>query len=90
MVMSDSGQDFLAVINPIYNKQGCYTAPCHAHEKSTHIIGLIKTDFSLDEVNRTIFRRRLEVIITVLFAIIGISIVIGLLNARLANLEDEA
>jgi len=78
MVMSDSGHDFLAVINPVYNERACYTAPCHAHEKSTHILGLIKTDFSLDEVNRTISRQRLEVIITVLLAIIGISIVIGL------------
>jgi len=27
MVMSDSGQAFITVINPIYNKETCYTAP---------------------------------------------------------------
>jgi len=78
MLRSNSGKRYLTVINPIYNKQGCYTAPCHVHPQSTKVLGIIKTDFSLDEVNQTIFRRRLQNIMTVLVAILAISMVIGL------------
>ncbi|MFH0813900.1 MAG: ATP-binding protein [Pseudomonadota bacterium] len=78
VVVPDHGERFLTVVNPIYNRKACYTAPCHVHPKSVNILGVIKTDFSLKEVNQTILQRRLEIIVTVVVAIMVISIVIGL------------
>jgi PAS domain S-box-containing protein len=90
MLMSDAGKRYLTVIKPIYNKQGCYTAPCHVHPQSTKVLGIIKTDFSLDEVNQTIFRRRLQNITTVLAAIMAISVVIALFIRKYVSRPIDA
>jgi len=78
MVTTDSGEHFIAIINPIYNSESCYAAPCHVHQESTNVLGIIKTDFSLNEVGSTIARRRFEIVTTASVAILVVSILIGL------------
>lgn len=54
---SKEGYRVLTYIDPIYNEPSCYTTTCHAHPPEQRVLGILETDFSLAEVDRTIKRQ---------------------------------
>ncbi len=48
VISEADGVRFLQVTTPIINKSECSTAPCHVHAKSGQVLGILKTDYSLD------------------------------------------
>ncbi|MBI5632336.1 MAG: HAMP domain-containing histidine kinase [Nitrospirae bacterium] len=44
----------LSFVEPIYNEPDCYTAACHAHGRDRKVLGMLTTDFSLQQMDRKI------------------------------------
>jgi len=73
------------MINPIYNEKDCYSAPCHAHPKTQKILGVLDINMSLANVDKTISRNRLILLIFTLVALIPVVVVSGIFIQRFVN-----
>lgn len=49
---SPRGYRVLSYVSPIYNGKECATAECHYHPPDQNIIGRLRTDFSLEAIDR--------------------------------------
>lgn len=55
-----AGERVLTFIEPLYNEPSC-AASCHAHPEQRKVLGILQTDFSLAEVDRTIGRQTIDI-----------------------------
>lgn len=65
------GNRQLAMITPIYNELSCSDAPCHAHPKTTNVLGVLDVAFDLGPLDSELSAARVEVL-----AVTGIQIVL--------------
>lgn len=49
-----AGYRVLGMITPIYNKESCYTAACHAHPKEHRVLGILDIGMSLKGLDTSI------------------------------------
>jgi len=49
---SPGGIKTLNIVTPIYNEPSCSNASCHAHEASTHVLGILDVALRLDPVQK--------------------------------------
>ncbi len=73
----------LGIINPIYTDPSCWTADCHAHNKSQTVLGVLDISVSLAEIDERTSESSKEMI---LFTIIAIIIVALILRFAVKNL----
>jgi two-component system NtrC family sensor kinase len=74
---SPTGVKTLNVITPIYNEPSCSNASCHAHEASTHVLGVLDVALRLDPVQQQSRSITLQMILsTLVIVIIGAGFVI--------------
>jgi len=74
---SPTGVKTLNVVTPIYNEPSCSNASCHAHEASTHVLGVLDVALRLDPVQQQSRTITLQMILsTLVIVIIGAGFVI--------------
>jgi two-component system NtrC family sensor kinase len=78
---SDSSR-MLGIINPIYNEPSCWSAPCHVHPQAQSVLGVLDVTLPLDEVDRTMRKRRTELLLFAISAVIALSAIIGFFVKR--------
>lgn len=61
------GKNLLAFSAPIYNRPSCANAACHFHHKDEKKLGTLQTEFSLRDVDRSIWTQTSQ---TTVFAVI--------------------
>ncbi len=52
------GEHVLEVVTPIKNERTCYTAACHAHPKSTKLLGLLAVQMDMSGLDRRLASMR--------------------------------
>ena len=72
----------LGIISPIYNEESCWTADCHAHQKSQTVLGVLDITISLEEVDKQIQKSEMEIIIFAITAVLALSFIIGFFVRR--------
>jgi two-component system, NtrC family, sensor kinase len=74
---SPNGTKTLNIVTPIYNEPACSNASCHAHEASTHVLGVLDVALRLDPVQQQTRSITLQTILsTLMVVIIGAGFVI--------------
>ncbi|HUN63421.1 MAG TPA: ATP-binding protein [Candidatus Sulfotelmatobacter sp.] len=74
---SPNGTKTLNIVTPIYNEPACSNASCHAHEASTHVLGVLDVALRLDPVQQQTRSITLQTILsTAMVVIIGAGFVI--------------
>ncbi len=73
------GHRVLGIINPIYNDAGCSSADCHAHPKTTKVLGVIDVTMDLSDVDAQMSTGRRQVLIVSVISIIAIGIIAALI-----------
>jgi len=74
IVRTNDGGRELAMVTPIYNEPSCSDAPCHAHPRSTSVLGVLDVAFDLKPLDKEMQDARAEV-----YVVTGIQIfLIGL------------
>lgn len=66
------------IIEPIYNEQSCWKAPCHAHPADLKVLGVLDVTMSLKEIDKQIYLSKIKIGIFALSAILAISIILAL------------
>jgi two-component system NtrC family sensor kinase len=70
-----SGSRVLSFVEPIYNEPECFTASCHAHSPEQKVLGILTTDFSLQEIDMRISKQIIETsIYMLLFLAVSVSL----------------
>jgi two-component system NtrC family sensor kinase len=72
----------LGIINPIFNEEACWSADCHVHPRQQTVLGVLDVTLPLDEVDRTIQKSRMEMLIFAVIAFLAISVIIGFFVER--------
>jgi two-component system, NtrC family, sensor kinase len=72
----------LGIINPIFNEEACWSADCHVHPPQQTVLGVLDVTLPLDEVDRTIQKSRMEMLIFAVIAFLAISVIIGFFVER--------
>ncbi|MBU1099474.1 MAG: HAMP domain-containing protein [Bacteroidetes bacterium] len=72
----------MGIINPIYNEETCSTAACHAHPSEKKVLGVLDVIICLKEVDQQLSENTLELLSSVIVAILGISFIIGFFVRR--------
>ena len=73
----ESGYRNLGIINPIYNEPSCWESSCHAHDKDQKVLGVLDITMSLQTVDHQIKLNRINTLIFSIFAILAVSILLG-------------
>ncbi len=68
---------YLAVINPIYNEQSCWSAECHVHPAQVKVLGVLDVTMPLVEVDRQIRTQVLDMVLFAAGAFLALSLIIG-------------
>ncbi len=68
---TSEGNRQLAMITPIYNEPSCSEAQCHAHPKTTSVLGVLDVAFDLTPLDSELNAARAEV-----FAVTGIQVIL--------------
>ncbi|OIO16805.1 MAG: two-component sensor histidine kinase [Ignavibacteria bacterium CG1_02_37_35] len=83
----DSGSSrVMGIITPIYNGKSCWQAACHVHPKDQKVLGVLDVTISLAEVDETIQKSELEIVVFALVAILGVGLLIGFFVRRWVSL----
>jgi two-component system, NtrC family, sensor kinase len=80
-----NGERVLGVINPIENSPACSNAECHAHPASQQILGVLDTDLSLAQADRSLAGDVRHMIAYTLLAVALISALSGLFVWRVVG-----
>jgi two-component system NtrC family sensor kinase len=72
----------MGIITPIYNEKSCWQAECHAHPKNQKVLGVLDVTISLAEVDQTIQKSEVEIVIFAIVAILGVGMLIGFFVRR--------
>ncbi len=75
----------LAMITPIYNEPGCYSATCHVHSKEQRVLGVLDIGMSLADVDDDLRNNRLISIFFTLIAILSVSVILAIFIHRLVT-----
>jgi two-component system, NtrC family, sensor kinase len=68
----------MGVITPIENQPACSNAACHAHPRSTQILGVLDTNLSLAKVDDSLARERREMLAYTGVALLAVVFLSGL------------
>ena len=80
-----NGERVLGVINPIENSPACSNADCHAHPASQQILGVLDTDLSLAQADKSLAGDVRHMIAYTLLAVGLISVLSGLFVWRVVG-----
>ena len=75
--MHPDSSRMLGIINPIFNEKACWSADCHVHPEQQTVLGVLDVTLPLAEVDRTIQKSRMEMLIFAVIAFLAISVIIG-------------
>jgi len=76
----------IGIITPIYNEKSCWQADCHAHPKDQKVLGVLDVTISLADVDKTINKSEVEIVIFAIVAILCVGVLIGLFVRRWVSL----
>lgn len=76
----------IGIITPIYNEKSCWQAECHAHPKNQKVLGVLDVTISLADVDKTIQKSELEIVVFAIVAILGVGLLIGFFVRRWVSL----
>jgi two-component system NtrC family sensor kinase len=77
------GSRAMTFAEPIYNEPTCYTAACHIHDSTQKVLGIILTDFSLQEIDNRISNQIASISLYIIFLIIIIALVLSIILWRI-------
>jgi two-component system, NtrC family, sensor kinase len=80
-----NGERVLGVINPIENSPACSNAECHAHPANQQILGVLDTDLSLAQADRSLAGDVRHMIAYTLLAVALIPVLSGLFVWRVVG-----
>lgn len=72
----------MGIINPVYNEQSCWDAPCHAHPESATVLGVLDITISLAEIDKQIRKNEFEELLFTIVSILLIGSIIGFFVKR--------
>jgi len=72
----------IGIITPIYNEKSCWAADCHAHPKDQKVLGVLDVTISLAEVDDTIKKSEMEIVVFAIVAILCVGLLIGFFIRR--------
>jgi two-component system NtrC family sensor kinase len=73
----------LGIINPIYNEPSCWQASCHAHGPEQTVLGVLDITVPLGAADRQQRESGMQLMLLMVAAVIGISLIIYFLVKRL-------
>ncbi|MDH3526569.1 MAG: ATP-binding protein [Gammaproteobacteria bacterium] len=79
---ADGGR-LLGSMSVIRNEPSCYTAACHEHNKGQSVLGVLDIVYSLDEIDRAMWKNTITIVIFSLGFIIISSLLVGVFVRRL-------
>lgn len=68
----ESGERILGIINPIENRESCWSAACHAHPPDQKILGVLDTSLSLTDADAAVMQSSSEMVI---FMVLGVAFI---------------
>ncbi len=77
------GKRLLGSMAVIRNEPSCYTAACHVHTKAQSVLGVLDIVYSLDEIDRTMQKSVITIIVFSLGFIVVASLLVSLFVHRL-------
>jgi two-component system NtrC family sensor kinase len=80
--MNPDSSRFIGIITPINNDKSCWEADCHAHPSDQKVLGVLDVTISLDDVDKSIMKGEIEIVIFAIVAIIAVGFIIGLFVRR--------
>lgn len=72
----------IGIITPINNDKSCWEADCHVHPSNQKVLGVLDVTISLNEVDKSIVKGELEIVIFAVVAIIAVGFIIGFFVRR--------
>jgi two-component system NtrC family sensor kinase len=85
IVRTSNGDRQLAMITPIYNEPSCSDAPCHAHPRSTNVLGVLDVAFDLKPLDHEMQVAKGEVYLVTGIQIILIALFIILFTRQFVD-----
>jgi two-component system NtrC family sensor kinase len=85
IVKAIDGSRQLAMVTPIYNEPSCSDAPCHAHPRSTSVLGVLDVAFDLKPLDREMEAARAEVYVVTGIQILLIGLFIVFFTRRFVD-----
>jgi two-component system NtrC family sensor kinase len=79
---SPAGHRTLAAIEVVYNEPACWTAVCHAHPETHHLLGVLDIGVSLHNADLRASRATGRVILVGVFSTLVICVLVGLFVDR--------
>lgn len=73
---------FIGIITPINNDRSCWEADCHAHPSDQKVLGVLDVTISLEDVDRSIMKGEIEIVIFSIVAVIAVGFIIGFFVRR--------
>ncbi len=67
----------IGIITPINNDRSCWEADCHVHPSNQKVLGVLDVTISLYEVDKSILKGEVEIVIFAIVAIIAVGFIIG-------------
>jgi two-component system, NtrC family, sensor kinase len=84
-LVNEKGESNLRLINPIYNEPDCYSAPCHAHDENTKVLGVLDVTIKIDQMEKIVKRNTGRILYNSLFMTLIIGGISGLFITFLIN-----
>jgi len=85
IVKASDGSRQLAMVTPIYNEPSCSDASCHAHPRSTSVLGVLDVAFDLKPLDREMQAARAEVYVVTGIQILLIGLFIVFFTRRFVD-----
>ncbi len=85
IVRTSDGNRQLAMVTPIYNEPSCSDALCHAHPRSTNILGVLDVAFDLRPLDKQMQAARAEVYVVTGIQVVLIGLFIIFFTRRFVN-----
>jgi two-component system NtrC family sensor kinase len=84
-LVNEKGESNLRLINPIYNEPDCYSAPCHAHDENTKVLGVLDVTIKTNQMEEIVSTNTSSILINSLFMTLIIGSISGLFITFLIN-----
>ncbi len=85
VIRTSNGNRQLAMVTPIYNEPSCSDASCHAHPRSTNVLGVLDVAFDLKPLDNEMQAARAEVYVVTGIQILLIGLFIVFFTRRFVD-----
>ncbi len=85
----EEGHRVLGMINPIQNADGCWNAPCHAHQVDQSILGVLDVQMSMEALDAAVATSRREALALAVVIILLAMAIVAVIVYRAVHLPTH-